>query len=68
MKLPEIKEDLFNKVNPMNFDLYDCVVKEGGELFIFAKTVREKLIQIKKEIDKNPIIKSKPKAQNEMTE
>jgi hypothetical protein len=37
MKLPEIKDDLFQKVNPMNFDLYDCVVKEGGELYIFAK-------------------------------
>jgi len=37
MKLPEIKDDLFQKVNPMSFDLYDCVVKEGGELYIFAK-------------------------------
>ena len=44
MNLPEIKEDLFSKVNPMNFDLYDCVVKQGGELQIFAKIIRDKLI------------------------
>ncbi len=61
MKLPEIKDDLFQKVNPMNFDLYDCVIKEGGELYIFARQIREKLIQMKKEMDKSNAIKSKEK-------
>ncbi len=45
----------------MNFDLYDCVIKEVGELYIFAKQIRENLIQMKKEMDKSNAIKCKEK-------
>jgi len=50
MLLPEVRNDLLRKSNPMNFDLYKCVFTEGGELAFYAERIRERLVQMNDEM------------------
>lgn len=50
MQLPEVRNDLLRKSNPMNFDLYKCVFTEGGELAFYAERIRERLLQMNAEV------------------
>lgn len=44
MRLPEVKDKLLRKANPMNFDLYKCAFEEGGELEMYAEYLHTKLL------------------------
>ena len=46
MRLPEVKDELLAKANPMNFDLYKCAFGNGGELEAYATLIRKKLIML----------------------
>ena len=47
--MPEVKNDMIFKTNPMNFDLYRCAFEEGGELAVYASFIRKRLVLIREE-------------------
>lgn len=49
MQLPEVKDDLLRKSNPMNFDLHKCAATPGGELAFYAARIRDRLLQMHQE-------------------
>lgn len=50
MKLPEVKEELLKRANPHLFDLYRCAFEQGGELQVYAEHIRQKLMQLNKNL------------------
>lgn len=48
MRLPEVKNELIRKANPMNFDLYRCAMSVNGELESYAEHIHSKLLNLHK--------------------